>query len=250
MFVWLAVGAALADEPGFDASFARFGRVLAGAVDDRGQVDYGVIAARRAELDGFLVDVAAAPVATLSRAEKTALWLNAYNAITLRVILDGGVPRSIQDLDGGKVWTTRRFTVGGETLTLDAIENQRLRPLGDPRFHAALVCAAKGCPPLSPRPFAASDLDAALDAAARRWVATTAYSADRAAGTVALSMIFDWYGEDFVAGRKGDLTKVDGDAEAALWFLSRYAPVEDAAWLVSGRVATTWKVYDWSLNRR
>lgn len=250
MLAGLAIGWALADEPGFDGSFARFGRVLAGAVDDRGQVDYGLIAARRAELDAFLLDVASAPVGTMSRSEKVALWLNAYNAITLRVVLDAGVPRSIRDIDGGKVWTTRSFAVGGETLTLDALENQRLRPLADPRFHAALVCAAKGCPPLSPRPFAAADLDASLDTAARRWVATTAWSPDRAAGTVGLSMIFDWYGDDFAAGRQGDLAKVDGEAEAALWFLSRYVSAEDRAWLVSGRVGTTWKAYDWSLNRR
>lgn len=247
--VWV-VASALADEPGFDGSFTRYLQVIAGAVDDRGQVDYATIGARRRELDAFLRDVAAAPVGSMSKAEKTAFWVNAYNALTLAVILDAGVPASIQDIDGGKVWTTRSFAVGGETLTLDVLENQRLRPLGDARVHAALVCAAKGCPPLAQRPFVAADLDASLDAAARRWVATTAWAPDRAAGTVGLSMIFDWYGEDFAAGRQGDLQRVDGDAEAALWFLSRYVSPEDRAWLVSGSVTTTWKPYDWSLNRR
>lgn len=250
MWFALSIVAGMAGEPGFDATYATYARVLDGAVDDRGRVDYARIVERRADLDAFLADVAAAPLAAMSPPEQTALWVNAYNALTLRVILDAGVPPSIRDIDAGKVWTTRTFVVGGQALTLDAIENQRLRPLGDPRVHAALVCAAKGCPPLAPRPFVAIDLDPALDAAVRRWVATTAWTPDRATNTVALSSIFDWYGEDFAAARQGDLAGVDGEPEAALWFLARYVSEADRRWLLSGRVSTSWQAYDWSLNRR
>jgi tetratricopeptide (TPR) repeat protein len=231
----------------FDHTHATFDAFLDGAVAPDG-VRYDVLATRRPALAAYLEALATAPVASFAPDQQLAFWIDAYNALTLALVLDAMPLSSIRELDGGQVWTTRSFVVGGERLTLDAIERERVRPLGDGRVHAVLSCASRGCPPLSPDAVVASGLDAQLDAAAARWVASNAWqSAD---GGVALSSIFDWYAADFAAYVQGDIPGVDGDAEAALWFLSRYADTATSARLRAGGAPVVWQEYDWSLNER
>jgi hypothetical protein len=238
---------ARADGGAFDHAHAAFARVLDGAATGAG-VDYRLLGARRAALDAYVREIASADTAGWSDAQKLALYVNAYNALTLATVLDSGPPASIRDIDGGKVWDVRTFTVAGERLTLNQIENNKVRPLADGRIHAALNCASKGCPPLGAAPLTATGQSAQLDALAQGWVRTNAYAlqGDR----IAVSMIFDWYADDFADERKGDIPGVDGKAENALWFIARFAdgPVRDK--LVSGALTVDWQPYDWSLNRR
>lgn len=241
MFGWL-VGAALA--AGFDHEHRAFDVILDGAVVGGG-VRYDVVAARRAALAAYLDGLAGLDVAGWSRDERLALAINAYNAWTLLVVVDGGPPASILDLDGGKVWKTRRRTIAGASVTLDALEHEWARELGDARVHAALVCAAKGCPPLAADAYTAAGLDAELHAAAKRWAATNAYRVSD--GTLALSSIFDWYAEDF-APYAIDVGNADARADGAIGFLVRYVPAQVAATLTSGRLVAGWQPYDWALN--
>jgi hypothetical protein len=176
------------------------------------------------------------------------LYVNAYNAYTLATMLDGGPPASIRDLDGGKVWDTRKFVVAGESLTLNQIENDRVRKLGDGRIHAAVNCASKGCPPLPPKPLTATDQGAQLDEDARRWTRTNAFAIS--GSTVKLSMVFDWYGDDFTRENQGDIAGVDGEAENALWFLSKHADPATKQKLLSGTLTAGWQEYDWALNKK
>ena len=78
--------------------------------------------------------------------------------------------QSIQEIDGGQLWTTRTFVVSNQTVTLDHIEKNILGSFKDPRVHAALNCAAKGCPPLYEHAFTAFNLDAQLETVSKRWV--------------------------------------------------------------------------------
>jgi hypothetical protein len=247
MLLLALVALASAGEAGFDHAHAGLAKFLDGAVSEAG-VDYGALAGRRAQLTAYLDQIAEADTAGWSNSQRLALYVNAYNAWTLATILDSGPPKSILDLDGGKVWDTRKFQVAGEQLTLNEIEHGRARKLADGRVHAALNCASKGCPPLPPTPLTATGQSAHLDADAARWVRTNAFRLDGT--TVAVSKIFDWYGEDFVAANGGDIPAVDGKLENALWFLSRHADAATAAKLTSGSLTATWQDYDWSLNRR
>lgn len=232
---------------GFDHGHAAFGAVLEEAVGPEG-VDYGVLAGRRAALDAYLDGLRRAPVTTFDAGQQLAFWVNAYNALTLALVLDAGVPASIRSIDGGNPWERPVFVVGDQTLTLNQIEHERARPLADGRVHAVLNCASKGCPPLPPDPLSATGLDAQLDAAAARWAASNAFRVE--GDRVLLSQVFDWYGTDFVGETKGDIPKAEGHAEAALWFLSRFVPAEVGAQLTSGALEPSWMPYDWSLNRR
>lgn len=229
----------LASAHAFDP--AAWQRVLDARLRD-GRVDYAAIKADPRELDGFLSEVRATPLASLSGDERKAFLINAYNALTVDLVADAWPIDSIRSLDGGKVWDTRRFDVGGSSLTLNQLEDQ-LRAGGDPRIHAALNCASLGCAPLATRAYTATGLDAQLDAASARWVAGTTVG-----DTVTVSRIFEWYGQDFVAKfGTPDVPGVDGTAEAAVNFVARYLPSQ-ADRLRKGGYRVAYAEYDWRIN--
>lgn len=236
----LALGAAFA----FDPTHAQLQAVLDARLRG-GLVDYAGLKAAPAALSGWLAEAGATPVATLSAADRTALWIDAYNALTLDLVADNWPLRSIRDLDGGKVWDTRKFTVGGETVTLNGLEG-KLRALGDPRIHAALNCASKGCPPLAEKVFTGPGLEAQLEGAAARWAAT----ATIAGGSLRASQIFEWYSADFLP-RHGpgdfDIPGLTGAQEAAANFIAHHAPAR-AAELRRGGYTVAWAPYDWAVN--
>lgn len=213
-----------------------------------GNVDYAGLAADAAPLDGYLVEVARATPTGMTPEQKKAFYLNAYNALTLDLVAGAYPIRSILELDAGKVWDTRKFTVAGASITLNDLENRMLRTLGDPRIHAALNCASRGCPALAAKVFRPETLDAQLEQAAKVWVASTSVRGQ----TVTISKIFDWFGDDFVpmyGASYQDLPGLEGKQEAALNFISRYAP-ERAATIKAGNLTIQYLDYDWSLNNK
>ena len=233
---------------GGSAAAADLSAVLSRHVDDRGRVAYEAAAGDDA-LEAVVAGLSGA-VEPVDRAEKMAFWINAYNVLTVDLVADHWPLESIRDLDEGNPWDARRFTVAGQSVTLNDIEHRILRPMGDPRIHAAVSCASLGCPPLAMTPFTAAGLDAELDAASRRWAKTTGVRIDRAKGTVALNRIFDWYGQDFVATATADVPGIEGKKDAAVQFLVRFLPKEEAAWLMAGGYRVSWADYSWMVNAR
>jgi len=131
----------------------------------------------------------------LSLNEKKALLINAYNSMTMEWIVENYPVDSIWDTT--RPFTAHRFRLAGEAVSLNEIES-RLRDMKDPRIHAALVCAARSCPPLRREAYVADRLDEQLDANVREWLANPAlnhFYPDRRLVTV--SPIFKWYGKDF-----------------------------------------------------
>ena len=205
--------------------------LLAAHVDARGRVDYAALAQAPAGLDAYLARLATAPWASLSRDAKLALLINAYNAFTLRLILDHYPLDSIKDIAAADRWKAARWILAGETLSLDALEHERLRAhFREPRVHFALVCASVGCPPLRAEAYTAARLEGQLDAQARRVLAKDSEWLQVSGERVALTPIFLWY--------SGDFEQVAGSVEA---YARRYVELPDDA-------AMGWGRYDWSLN--
>ena len=204
-----------------------------------GWVDYDALAADSDRLDAYLEQLAEAPFDDLGRDEKLALLLNAYNACTLRLILDHRPIASIRSIPANRRWDDVRWRVGPHTWSLYQIEHEQIRPkFVEPRVHFALVCAAVGCPPLRREAYVADRIEAQLDDQARfihkhpRW-----FRFDPGAGIVRLTKLYDWYG--------GDYEQVAG---SPLAFAARYVPELHAA-LDDGRSPRVrWLDYDWSLN--
>lgn len=227
----------------FDSSHASLQKVLS-AYSSGGKVNYAALKAAPADLDAYLKDVAGASVSAMSASEKKAFYINAYNALTIDLIADNWPVSSITGLDGGKVWDTRKFTVAGQSMTLNDIENKQLRTLNDPRIHAAINCASLGCPPLSSKVFLASTLESQLDSQAKAWAAKATVSG----ATVTVNKIFDWYGDDFTkvyGAAYKDLPGLDGKAEAAVNFLTKYGRAD-----LGAVTSVVFGEYSWAVNEQ
>ena len=209
-------------------------------------VRYAAVAAQK-PLDGYLSALSTAAEPS-EPAAKMAFWINAYNALTVDLVADNWPLGSIRDLDGGQPWKRRSFTVAGRSLSLDHIEHQILRPMGDPRVHAALNCASRGCPPLAAAPFTAAGLDAELEAVTRAWIAGGGARLDRQAKVLRLSAIFDWFGDDFARSPAPTVPGLTPKASAIAHFVARYSSPEDAEAIRAGGYALRFMPYDWSVN--
>ncbi len=232
--------------------------VLKQHVDDRGRVDYARIS-KDDRLAAYLRSLAAVdPQSLADDKQRLAFWINAYNALTLRAVLDTlPADRSKwpdyrineQKLGGRSIWKAREFAVGGDRWTLDGIEHDILRRwegLRDPRIHVALVCAARGCPRLWNRAYRPEAIDAQLTEAMRRFLADPSQcKIDAGTRTIRISKVFKWYAADFTDAR---FSPHAGTIPA---FLAKYT--EDKA-LAKALDSGSWKIhhydYDWRLNLR
>jgi len=213
-----------------------FTALLARYVDARGLVDYAGwrdSGTDRAALRQYLAAFdRGGPRATGD--DRSASLINAYNAFTLSLILDHFPVRSIRAIPDA--WSAKRHAVDGQQVSLDEIEHDALRPLAGYRVHAALVCAARSCPPLRRAAFTAAGLDRELDDAMAAWLARDDLNRFvPAEHRVELSRIFDWYRADFE--KAGGLKAV----------LGRFAPVRYRA-LFESEFRIGYLPYDWGLN--
>ena len=246
-------------EAAFDHDYRDYAKLLHDHLHGI-RVDYAGLARNRAALDGVAAAFAE-PSADQERgwtpAQRFAFWTNAYNLFTLRAIVDhypirgswlSLSPRnSILQIDG--VWTRLAWRAAGRTLTLDDIEHRILRPeFKEPRVHFAVNCASVGCPPLAADPYRAATLEAQLDEAARRYLASErGLKVD--GGTLRVSKILEWYGEDFVPRFAPDAAGKPGRVErAARAVVARYGPPEAAALARNASTRVRFLDYDWSLN--
>jgi hypothetical protein len=133
--------------------------------------------------------------------QRLAFLINLYNASTLRLIRDHYPVKSIKDIGGWfkGPWDQPIVTLFGKQVTLDHLEHDIIRKqFKEPRIHMALVCAAKGCPPLRREAYTADKLESQLADQSRQYLASpTGLIIDKTKGKVFISSIFKWYGSDF-----------------------------------------------------
>ena len=214
-----------------------YGNLLQKYLKD-GVVDYQGLKNEERTLDQYLDLLDQTNPDGLSRDEQLALYINAYNAYTLKLILENYPVASIKDIGGWLKgpWKIRFCRIGGKTLTLDEIEHDIIRPrFKDPRVHFAVNCASKSCPPLISEPYQGSILDNQLDANTRDFLNDP--KENRLEGdTLYVSKIFKWLRKDF-----------GGDV---VGFFLKYAQKDLKDRLSSKRdqIEIKYLDYDWSLN--
>jgi hypothetical protein len=211
-----------------------------------GLVDYAGIEGDP-RFDEYLALLAQTNPDTLgTAAEQLAFWINAYNAYTIKLILDRMPVESIRDISLGLPilfgpWSIEIANAGGEIYTLNAVEHDIIRErFADPRIHFALVCAAIGCPSLRAEAYEGSRLDEQLEDETRRFITDPAKNRFEVLHRrVRLSEIFSWYSSDFEE-QAGSVTE----------FIAGYVTPDAAAMLRSGEFDLEYLPYDWSLNSR
>jgi len=223
--------AAVPDNAAFDAVLSARAR--------NGGYDYaGTTGQDKKRLAAYLANLGDADPSKMTADERKAFYINAYNAVAIQTVLEHYPTKSILDIDGSFKKVTHR--VGGEMLTLDAIEN-KLRESNDSSIHFAIVCASKSCPPLAGKSYGAAGLSAELDRQGRAFVGDASKNRiDRGGGKVELSKIFFWNRKEFERDGGGSLLK-----EVAK-FVSDAAT---ASWLGGQTKEPEFLEYDWALNQ-
>lgn len=211
--------------------------LLAKHVDDKGHVNYKGFIKDKVKFEGYLAALEKeAPQDSWTKDEQLAFWLNAYNAFTVKLIIDNYPVKSIKDIGGSlykinTAWDIKFINIGGEEYDLNNIEHGMIRKqFNEPRIHFAANCASASCPILRNEAYVASKLDAQLTDQARTFIndgIRNCITKDKAK----LSKLFKWYSGDFTK----DQTLIE--------FINKYADTK-----MTKSTPIDYIDYGWTLN--
>jgi hypothetical protein len=218
-------------------------------VDESGGVNYAGLQASAedsAALDNYIATLSTASLNKKATSNnQKAFWINAYNAVTVKGILQEYPTTSIRnhtsETGGYNLWKNLLLNVGGAQISLDSIEHKELRPMGDPRIHFAIVCASEGCPRLLNQAYVGETLDAQLNTNAQHFFSLAQnFQHDARTRSFKLSAIMKWFGTDF------------GQNQAAqLKAIAPYLPTKEAqAAANANSVRVSHLEYSWKLNEQ
>lgn len=227
-------------------------------VADPPRVDYARLQRERPTLDRYLDALATTGPEALEAAsedERLAFWVNAYNACMLALVADhyplqqsasllGRLKNALAGRPANSVWQIedvfqrQHCQVAGEPRSQDEIEHEIIRPMGDPRIHFAVNCAAVSCPSLAREAYTGSGLDAQLDAQVRRFAADPRHFRLEPGDppVLRLNKVLDWYGEDF------------GGEDGIRAFFADYLSGDRRERLLQPSTQVEYLEYDWTLN--
>lgn len=195
--------------------------LLASHVTPLGNVNYEGFVEEAAKLQEYLDQLSENPPGkNWSDNDELAYWINAYNAFTVKLIIDHYPLKSIKDIAGGlpminTPWDIKFFKIGGIDFDLNTIEHNILRvEFEEPRIHFAVNCASFSCPKLKNEAYIGERVNEQLDEQAREFI----FNADKnqvTASATKISKIFSWFEDDF--NKKGSV----------LSFIKKYQPALD-----------------------
>ncbi len=209
-----------------------------------------------------LATLSADQYAAMSPQDKAALWLNAYCALTIKVILDH------YPIDGTKAyypnnsirqipncWESDFINVAGRKLNLWQMYHDVIRKdIKDIRTHFGIFCGANGCTTLR-EAYTGPKLDDQLDDAMHTYLADERnVDVDRVNKKIYVCQVFKWFPLDFAsdAGFQKFPFPPPTDDEIVLAYLSTHGSIDVQRALAGVRNRSEFKViyrdFDWSLN--
>ncbi len=198
-------------------------------VSNDGKVNYKGFKNDRSKLKTYINLLSGnTPTNSWSKNEKLAYWINAYNTLTVDLIVRNYPVKSIKDINDP--WKQRLWKLGDKWYNLEEIEHQILRKMNEPRIHFAIVCASYSCPKLANEAYNAEILDTQLTKATKDFLSDKKRN-EITPKKVKLSKIFSWFAKDF----KQNGSLID--------FLNTYSEVK-----ISKNAKKTFKEYIWTLN--
>ena len=207
-------------------------------VNKEGNVDYQGFVDAEEQLQEYLDLLSSHHPNTTNwnREQRLAYWINAYNAFTVKLIVDNYPVESIRDIKKGlpminSVWDIKFIEIEGEKYDLNNIEHDVLRKeFDEPRIHFAINCASVSCPVLRNEAYSAHNIDQQLAEQ------TSLFLSDASKNIISqdklqLSKIFSWFKGDFT--QNGSLTD----------FIDSNTSLD-----INNDAEVSFLDYDWSLN--
>ena len=225
-----------------------------------GLVYYRALKSDRRRLDSYVASLAAVPIGSASRNEQVAFWLNAYNALVLRTVVDHYPivqrsreypPRSIRQIPGA--FESAKHQVGGKSLTLDQIEQTVLPAFGDPRVFLALGRGAAGSGRLRSEAYGPDNVEQQLAEVAAECIShAQCVNVDRLTNKVLISSIFSWRSKEFAAAYAEKAPRVFSERSpierAALAFIEPKLTATEKEFLTKNDFKVEFSTFDWALN--
>ena len=162
-------------------------------------VDYQALANDKAFAQ-VIASIAEFDTAQLTnREEKVAFYINAYNILALKIVADNWPLDSIKDIGNffKPVWKHDAGKINDRKASLDEVEHEILRKMGEPRIHFAIVCASVSCPDLRTEAFRANKLEAQLEQQSKSFLSNPMKGLQVDGRQVEVSKIFKWFEDDF-----------------------------------------------------
>ncbi|SDE36437.1 DUF547 domain-containing protein [Ulvibacter litoralis] len=210
-------------------SHQKWDDLLQKHVSSSGKVDYLGFKNDTAALQSYL-DVLAEnlPKKSWSKNATLAYWINAYNAFTVKLILDNYPVESIKDIK--KPWDQDFIMLENSAYSLGEIEHKILRKMNEPRIHFAINCASYSCPNLLNEAYTEAKIEKQLESSTISFINDTTKNSITA-DKIEISKIFDWFSGDF----KNEGSLID--------FLNKYSTVK-----INANTKINYKDYKWNLN--
>lgn len=215
------------------AQTSLWNQLLSKHVNAQGWVNYKGFQKEEAKLDKYLAYLNDTEISTWTENARKAFWMNAYNAYTVKMILNHYPLKSIMDIKVKEkgAWDIPIAKVGGKLYTLNAIEHEILRPkFKDPRVHAGINCASYSCPPILNKAFTEANVNSLLEIAFRNFVNDPLRN-KIAKDQIEISQLFDWFKSDFT------------DGDSVIDYLNKYSKTK-----ISKTAKVTFLKYKWTLN--
>ena len=228
-----------------------------------GFVYYKALRSDRGRLDRYIASLSAPGATALAggtQEEQKALWINVYNALVLRTIIDhypirGGAKQypanSIRQIPGA--FEKAQHRVAGRTVSLDSIEKEILTPLGDARVFLALGRGAHGGGRLRSEAFDGPTVEKQLSAVAAETVTRDELvRIEPATNVVSLSPIFSWREAAFVASFGDKANRVFAARSplerAVLAIIEPHLFGAEEEFLEKNAFKMQFREFDWRLN--
>ncbi|NNG26986.1 MAG: DUF547 domain-containing protein [Ignavibacteriaceae bacterium] len=218
---------------GFDHS--KFDALLKANVDENGMVNYSAFKNNN-DFEDYIKSIAEANVNILSKEDKLAFYLNAYNATVIKNVLDYSPITSPMDVDG--FFKKIPHKIAWNEITLDKLEYDYAMKIESVLVHFGLVCAAQSCPKLLRKAYDGKIVFQQLEENGKTFLNDRSKNhLDKENKVLYLSEIFRWFAKYFEE-RFGSLQK------AAHHFMNE----RDKKFLSENKVEVKFNKYNWKLN--
>ena len=200
---------------------------------ENGKVDYKSIVKDPSSINELLDIAKKINIPKNNRADYQAFWINAYNLLVIKSIVDNYPIKS--PLEKAGFFDLKKHVIGGKEITLNDIEHKMLRAVfpKEPRVHFVLVCAGLGCPHIINKAYWPKTLNVQLEKQTKLALNNPEFIQVEKK-KVKISQIFEWYRGDFIK-----------DGKSLVNFINQYRIDK-----LPEKAKVSFYPYNWALNER